>query len=177
MTQPFKRILVPVDFSPCSEQALAHAFAFAAKVGASLDVLHIWEPSPYVSPSTLVFMNGEQRSFWDHMQRELDQQLDGLIERARGKASDVTVTRFVEAGYTSSSILDALAARPYDLVVMGTHGRNWLAHVLLGSVAARVVRQAPCPVLTVRASRPAPNEEESREDKPDDRGFDTPTHI
>lgn len=174
MTQTFQRILVPVDFSPCSEHALKLAFGFAAKVGGTLDVLHVWEPSPYVSPSSLVYMNGEQKSFWDHMQRELAQQLDALIERTRGDATEVAVERYVEAGYTSGNILEALEQRPYDLVVMGTHGRSWLAHVLLGSVAARVVRSAPCPVLTVRAPHP---ENVKREDKPDNRGFETPTHI
>lgn len=174
MQQPFQRILVPVDFSPCSEHALELAFGFADKVGAKLDVLHVWEPSPYVSPSSLVYMNGEQKSFWDHMQRELNQQIDALVERTRGEAKGVVVERYVEAGYTSGNILEALEQRPYDLVVMGTHGRNWLAHVLLGSVATRIVRHAPCPVLTVRAPHP---ENVKREDKPDDRGFETPTHI
>jgi nucleotide-binding universal stress UspA family protein len=171
----FKRILAPVDFSPCSERALEHAFAFAEKSGASVHVLHVWEPSPYVSATDVVYLSGEQQVFWDHMRRELGEKLDALVERCRGDASDVQVEVSIEAGYTSKNILATLEKEPYDLVVMGTHGRKWLSHLLLGSVAAKVVRLAPCPVLTVRA--PEPDEDEPREDKPPGRGFETPTHI
>ncbi len=172
----FKRILAPVDFSPCSEHALRHAFAFAAKCGARVDVMHVWEPSPYVSPTSLVYLNGEQKSFWDHMQRELQDKLAALVERCRGEAAGVPVEINVEAGYTSTNILEALRTHPYDLAVMGTHGRTWLAHVLLGSVAARVVRHAPCPVLTVRVPEDQKNERQGEEKTPG-RGFETLTQI
>lgn len=170
----FARILVPVDFSSCSEHALRAAFAFAAKAGARLDVLHVWEPSPYVSPTSLVYLNGEQQSFWDHMRRELSQQLNEMVKRCRADAQDVVADTHVEAGYASSNILEA-AAR-HDLVVMGTHGRGWLAQTLLGSVAARVVRSAPCPVLTVKEPK-RDDKPTTRDDRPPGRGLDTPTHL
>ncbi len=156
----FKRILAPVDFSPCSERALASAVSLAAKSGARVDVLHLWEPTPYVSPTSLLYLQGEPQSFWDHMRHDLHRRLEGLVERCRGDAAGVPVRTYVAAGYPSTAIIDQLEREPdeseppYDLVVMGTHGRSWLAHVLLGSVAARIVRHAPCPVLTVRTHEP-----------------------
>lgn len=173
------RILVPVDFSPCSEHALRWAFELAAKAGAQIDVLHVWQPSPYVAPTSLVYLNGQQQSFWDHMRTELAKRLDDMVVRCRGAFADVASETFIEAGYPSSNILTAVEQRGHDLVVMGTHGRKWLAHVLLGSVAARVVRLAPCPVITLRLPEMGRQEEndEAGGSKPPGRGFETPTHI
>jgi nucleotide-binding universal stress UspA family protein len=148
--QAIRRILIPVDFSDCSREALRHGLYWARALGAEIDLLHIWEPSPYVSPASLVWLNGEQRSFWEHMQRELRQQLQQLLDGVRG--DDATPVKLrVMAGYVSQTILRAVEDDVYDLVVMGSHGRRGLSRWLLGSVAERVVRLAHCPVLTLHA--------------------------
>jgi nucleotide-binding universal stress UspA family protein len=144
-----RRMLVAVDFSKCSEHALTEAMDLGVLLGAQVDVLHTWEPSPYLAPTAAIYVGDGGEPFWKTVHEEIDKQLAELVERCRADRK-LTIERFVVSGYPSSTILAALEDRPYDLAVVGTHGRNWLAHVLLGSVAAEIVRHAPCPVLTVR---------------------------
>ena len=162
-----RRILAPMDFSEASREALRYAVMLAERLDANLEVLHVWEPSPYVSPSALVWLQGEQQSFWEHVERDLSRRLRAwVVEIADGKTSHIS-TR-VEAGYTSQAILKAAEQGRFDLIVMGTHGRAGLSHLLLGSVAQRVSRLAPCPVLTVRAQRP---------DRESSRGAAAPSRV
>jgi nucleotide-binding universal stress UspA family protein len=150
-----KRILAPMDFSEASREALRYALFLAQRFHAHLEVLHVWEPSPYVSPSALVWLQGEQQSFWSHVERDLSQRLRVWVAEV-AEAETPRVTMHVQAGYTSQTILQAADKGEFDLIVMGTHGRSGLSHLLLGSVAQRVVRLAPCPVLTVRSQRADP---------------------
>jgi nucleotide-binding universal stress UspA family protein len=149
-----QRILVPVDFSEGSRAAVRYAVFLAETFGASIDVMHVWEPTPYVPAHQLGWLGNETRSFWQQMSDALGRQLDELL---RDVAPDTTVRidRRVEAGYVAESILHKLERGEHDLVVMGTHGRTGLRHVLLGSVAERIVRLSPTPVLTVRVPRDA----------------------
>lgn len=169
------RILVPIDFSSSSENALRQALALARAFDAEIDTLHVWEPSPYVSPTSLVWLRGEQRSFWDHMKRELEEELEKTVTRVldEEETDAVLVNSRVVSGYTSESILSAIADEGYDLVVMGTHGRTGLSHVLLGSVAERIVRVAPCPVMTIKT----PKSDESSREPEIPKGFETPTML
>jgi nucleotide-binding universal stress UspA family protein len=102
--------------------------------------------------------------------------LDDLVAAARGKLEDLKaaairrgvrletrVLTTVVTGRPADSITDYAQAERFDLIVMGTHGRTGLSHALLGSVAERVVRKAPCPVLTVRETAPAERQEASAE--------------
>lgn len=160
------RILVPIDFSSCSREALRHALAWGRKLGAAVDVIHVWEPAATATPSSLVWLNGEQQSFWEHMQRELLRDLERLVDEVRTEGEERTpddppVKISVAAGYPSRAILALLEGGAYALVVMGSHGRRGLSRLLLGSVAERVVRMAPCPVLTVHD--PAKGQRESRQ--------------
>jgi len=169
-----KRILVPIDFSTSSREALRRALALAPSFGARVDAMHVWEPSPYVSPDSLVWLRGEQRSFWEHMRHELEDKLRSTVATIVEEegADEGSVTSRVVAGYTSEMLLSTLRDEGYDLIVMGTHGRTGLSHVLLGSVAERLVRMAPCPVMTIRSH------DEERASEPDlPKGFDTPTMV
>ena len=142
-------ILVPIDFSEGSRAALRYAVMLAEKLGAGIDALHVWEASPYIAPTQLIWIGGDALSFGAHMDQSLRAQLDELIsEEAPG--APVPIVAHVQAGYVAQSLLERLKSGNYDLVVMGTHGRTGLSHLLLGSVAERVVRLAPCPVLTIR---------------------------
>ena len=144
-----KHILVPVDFSEGSRAALRYAVELAEHLGADIDVLHVWEPSPYIAPTQLIWIGGDAMSFWTHMDQNLRAQLNELIADEAPQAR-VEIHAHVQAGYVAQSLLERLKDGAYDLVVMGTHGRTGISHWLLGSVAERVVRLAPCPVLTVR---------------------------
>jgi nucleotide-binding universal stress UspA family protein len=143
-----KRILVATDFGEASDVALAYGRELARTFNARLDVLHIVENVL----SRAVGVEGYVAAYPD-LQREVDEssrrQLDALIsdeDRAVLKAQ--TIIRM-----SNSPALEIVAfARDAktDLIVMGTHGRGAMAQILMGSVAERVVRTAPCPVLTVR---------------------------
>lgn len=173
-----KRILVPMDFSDCSREALRQALELAAPFGAATHALHVWEPSPYLSPDSLVWLEGEQKSFWQHMRRELEERLKATVDAVVSETPEQTEPRAaveteVVTGYASETILSTIRDGDYDMVVMGTRGRTGLTHVLLGSVAERIVRLAACPVMTIQ-----PGKASSRSEGPDlPQGFDTPTML
>lgn len=134
-----KRILVPSDGSPPSLAALCEAAMLAEELGASIDVLEVQGPDRFEVGSAVSVSAGTH----ERAQRDLEQAVDA-VKRNLGER----VTRRTERGDPLRTIIDTAA--DYDLVVMGTHGRIGRLHSLLGSVAEGVVRNAPCPVLTVR---------------------------
>ncbi|MCC6750378.1 MAG: universal stress protein [Deltaproteobacteria bacterium] len=147
-----ERILVPVDLSACSMRALNYALWLAGEHGAQLDVLYVWHSSVAATPSpfrTDAISFGEAALDYNigEARLELETFLSGIeTDRKPMRRADV-----VEGG-PLDAILERAKSGAYDLIVMGTHGRTGLARVTLGSVAERVVRQAPCPVLTVGGS-------------------------
>ena len=128
-----RSILVPADGSPPSLSALAHAVALAEESDARIDVVHV-EVSTLLSP--------ENRD-------EDEAALDAAIEQARAELGE-RVSHRTLSGDPLRTIIEVASSGDYDLVVVGTHGRIGRLHALLGSVAEGVVRNAPCPVLTVR---------------------------
>jgi nucleotide-binding universal stress UspA family protein len=137
------RILVAVDFSPGSQQALALAEEVARRFAAEVAVLHVDEALSVIPGSDLA----ETRRV--AAERALE---DATAELRR---KDIRARPILRSGLAAIEIVEAANAEHADLLVLGTHGRTGLAHVLLGSVAERVVRTAPCPVLTVRIVAPA----------------------
>ena len=153
MTRGFARILVPTDFSPPSDAALATAKALATQFGASLHLVHVLT-DPYATAAYTADIYGYLppglRQSW---QQQAQMQLDGQFtkdERARFR-----ITTSVLFGTAAASIVEHARENGINLIVMGTHGRGGVAHLLLGSVAERVVRTAECPVLTVRGTAAA----------------------
>jgi len=144
----FSRILIPTDFSPPSEAALEYARILAAKFGSSLRILHVID-DPTASSDFVA--DGFAPSTEDIRTALLEQartRLDGLmnqVDRTRYHAHADAVL-----GMPAATIVEYATATHASLIVMGTHGRTGLAHLLMGSVAEQVVRTAPCPVLTVR---------------------------
>ena len=144
----FSRILVPTDFSPPSDAALEYARILAGKFGATLRILHVVDDpssaSDFVSdgfsPSTAEI----QGALTAHARKRLEHLMTS-VDRLRFHA-------YVDAviGKPAAAIIDYAGATGTSLIVMGTHGRTGMAHLLMGSVAEQVVRTAPCPVLTVR---------------------------
>jgi universal stress protein A len=126
-----KSILAPTDFSPHSEQAVRYACRLAERLDSELHLLHVL--------SEIVPAGPDERA-----QETLDRSLDP----SWGKPGKVT--RAVRWGSPVESIVSYAVDHRVDLVIISTHGRTGLSHVLLGSVAERIVREAPCPVLTIR---------------------------
>jgi len=147
--KPFRKILVPVDFSAHSARAVRMAAGIARRYEASLDIIHVYEPLAYPLPEGYVMLTQEQL---DALFAEFDRQLQGAKETALA-AGALQVDTHVRQGLAVSEICNLARDGAYDLIVMGTHGRTGLEHFLLGSVAERVLRGAPCPVLSVKEVR------------------------
>jgi nucleotide-binding universal stress UspA family protein len=142
----FGKILVPLDFSRHSEVALDLAIALAKEHGGKVLLFHAYELPAAV---TMAYGVAIPQSLWDGVQEAAQERLDQAL--ARVKAARVEgVTQFT-TGPAPDAITAAAAAQKADLIVMGTRGLTGLKHALLGSVAERVLRTAPCPVLTVKA--------------------------
>jgi len=143
------KLLVPIDFSDCSLDALEYAALVAAQNKAAIELLHVLEPVSYGLDFTLGHSDDRRT------QRErLTQRLDALS--AALSAAGLTVANRLCGGVPADAILEEAQTSSSDLIVMGTHGRRGLSHVMAGSVAEAVLRRATCPVLTVRSPKYAP---------------------
>lgn len=145
----FVRILVPVDYSPSSRTSTEYALKLAAKVGAAVDIVHVWDKPTYVSDAVMVRREGEEhRSLADLIRENAETDMKNFVS-ALSVPAGVTLGQRLVSGDPVSCLLAELKKGEHQLVVVGTHGRTGLAHVLLGSVAERMVRLSPVPVLTV----------------------------
>lgn len=144
---PITRILVPVDFSPSSEHAARYAAVLASRLGASVELLHV-----VVDPLTAAVYSDAYIPDYAQIEASLvagaEQQIAQCRELLPGSP---VIDTTVQVGAVAPGIVEHAAATGADLIVMATHGRTGLTHVVLGSVAERVVRTAACPVLTIRA--------------------------
>ncbi|MGZ3455340.1 MAG: universal stress protein [Polyangiales bacterium] len=153
---PFDRIVVPIDFSECSEVALDRAIALRDQVGGRIELLHVWASPEFVpvdSSLTVSTPGGEKINLTEYIRRQAEKTMHELIVRLEGRGVVGLSTRLV-MGDAADVIVEA--SKNCDLIVMGTHGRSAIAHLFLGSVAERVVRRAECAVLTVRVPKEAP---------------------
>lgn len=142
-----KRILVPTDFSEHSKNALRYAAAFADKFGAQIHLLHVFQDLAIFQPDAVTAAPPALPPR-DALLAAARTALEQSIEECPIKG--VPVHPEVREGAAQEEIVVFAREKNIDLIIMGTHGRGWLAHVLMGSVAEKVVRKAPCPVLTVR---------------------------
>ena len=142
-----RRILFPTDFSDNSRAALPYACAFAEQFGAELHILNVMYEMAQVVPETGTFFTTPVSNI-DEVRESAERELANLPGPDWQKVANVV--RATVPGTPFLEIIRYAREHDADLIVMGTHGRSGLAHVLLGSVAERVVRKAPCPVLTVR---------------------------
>jgi universal stress protein A len=142
-----KRMLVPTDFSPASDIAFNYAVDMAGRDGSAMHLLHVLDDASFAAAYPDGFyaeLPGMRAQLIADAQRRLDEMA------ARCASAQVSVTSEVTVGRPARAITAAATSRGTDLIVMGTHGRSGFAHFVVGSVAERVVRTAPCPVLTVR---------------------------
>lgn len=142
----FEKILVPIDFTSHSAAAVELAVDVARRYDAQLTLLHVYEPVDYALPPGYVVYTPEQLS---RMTGELEKRLQATARDVEKESGRPVETRLLQ-GPAGLIIIDFARDESYDLIVMGTHGRTGLGHFLLGSVAEKVVRAAPCAVLTIK---------------------------
>ncbi|SRR5260221_6976598 len=145
----YRKILVPVDYSPSSKLALEYALMLADRFDAKVHLLHAWEVPAYLRPDLTVWSGEVSATLADHARAEAERGMKEFLADPK-VAGRQNVTSEVVAGTPYSAVLRAIDEGGFDLTAMGTHGRTGLSHLLLGSVAEKVVRHAKCPVLTVR---------------------------
>jgi len=150
------RILVPTDFSAPSDAALDSARLLAARFGASLHVLHVLEERV---ASGAFGLEGYAPESHEARSAPFDDAMQRLAATLTPDDRTTLQARTeVIFGTGARSIVDYAADNSFDLIVMGTHGRTGVAHLVMGSMAETVVRRAPCPVMTVREAREAVRE-------------------
>lgn len=142
----FEKILVPIDFSEYTDHILSFAVEIAQKFGASLHLLHVIPNMDYFTPYES-FMAAENMI---EVQKGIEGEVAKDLEKVAAKIAGVPVTKAVRTGIAFIEVIDYVRTEQMSLVVMGTHGRGGLEHILIGSVAEKVVRKSPCPVLTIR---------------------------
>ena len=139
----FNKILVPVDFSPPSRAAMRTAATLAAETGATVTIAHFWQVPVLGAELPL------PAQYVDDVRGQAEEQLAAWTAEASALAGK-PVNHVCELGVAWDEVVKLTRRDQYDLVIVGTHGRTGLKHVLLGSVAEKIVRHAPCAVLVVR---------------------------
>lgn len=141
----FEKILFPTDFSESAENASRYAMSLAKKYGSKVYVIHVIEPFTYTTEFGLDF--SAQLKEMEASARRL---LDDIV--ASIKRNNLDVESVLITGEPFVEIIKYARKEQVDLIVMATHGRSGIEHMLLGSVAEKVVRKSPCPVMTIKKS-------------------------
>ncbi len=138
------RILCPVDFSKPSARALEYALALAERLGAQVDVIHVYEFPNFAVEDGAVDLPPYMQ---ENLAMRLRERLEQFVKETAAEAPKTTV--HLAEGVPYLQIVEVAKQQQADLIVIGTHGRTGLSHMMLGSVAERVVRTSEVPVLTV----------------------------
>lgn len=140
----FQNVLFATDFSLCSKVAAPYARALALRYNSSIHVLHVLAPKPLLIGGEL---SGEGVSLEGESEQIASTRMDGFLKFANFE--DVLYTRTLETGSVGNIVEKLINDLRIDLIIIGTHGRSGLQHLLLGSVAESILRRAACPVLTI----------------------------
>lgn len=143
------KILVPLDFSPASKQALHHAFSIASRYSATVYALTVYdkklkEYGDDREKHTAVIVRGEKIRLW--------QEFPQLLKKVQYNSSQTRLKRMLLPGDPVTKIEDIVAKKEVDLIVMGTHGRSTFGDLLVGSVAGKVLRSIDCSVMTIQTA-------------------------
>jgi universal stress protein A len=151
---PVSNILVPTDFSEGSAEAVRYAHDLAVRLRATLHVLHVVE-NPFAPGAFMEMYSPPSPDYFVDLERQADDRLHAsLSPEDKKRCPVVMITRM---GVPATEILQRAAEQPrIDLIVMATHGRGGVARLVMGSVADKIIRGAPCPVLTMREHPHAP---------------------
>jgi nucleotide-binding universal stress UspA family protein len=150
MTNTIANILVPVDFSPHAECAFTYATRLAERFGAKLALLYVVDDSFVTGGWSSEIYVPNVPELMENLIADAGRRLATL--KASAAALGLTAETAVIRGRPAHAIVEHAKNGGFDLIVMGTHGRTGVSHVVMGSVAERVLRKAPCPVLTVRGT-------------------------
>ena len=140
-----QHILVPTDFSECATQALDYAIELANAHRAHLTLLHVIDIASWADGREEAML---PQSYWQELETGVAERMSAPQKRV--KEAGLPVETLIIHGRPFQTIIDIARDKGADLIIMGTHGRTGLTHSMLGSVAERVVRLAPCPVLVTR---------------------------
>jgi len=146
METTIKKVLVPIDFSDYSKSALKYAVNFAKSFNADIILIYVVEPIIYppdfsMGQIAMPSINTE----WD------DRAKDELLKLAKSEIADIAnVKTVIKTGKPFVEIIETAKEENIDLIIIATHGHSGVEHILFGSTAEKVVRKAPCPVLTLR---------------------------
>ena len=144
-----RRIMIPIDYSENSKAALSYGADLALSFGASLDIIHVWDRPTYLTDAVMVQRPGEAHKPLGELIRENAQHdMDEFLAQVR-LPSGVPASSRLLSGEPASALLAELKKGEHDMIVLSTHGRTGFAHLLLGSIAEKLVRLSPIPVLTV----------------------------
>jgi len=141
----FMKILCPVDFSEFTDEILSYAVAIAKSFDSELHLIHVIPNLNYFTPYESFLTPENLVAIERNIEGEVGKDFDKITKKI-----DLPFKRVVKTGVTFVEIIDYIKNQGIDLVIMGTHGRSGIEHILIGSVAEKVVRKSPCPVLTVR---------------------------
>jgi nucleotide-binding universal stress UspA family protein len=141
----FNKILCPVDFSEFTDQILDYAVTIAKRFDSELHLIHVIPNLNYFTPYESFLTPENLVAIERNIEGEVEKDFDKITKKI-----DLPFKRIIKTGVTFVEIIDYIKEHGVDLVVMGTHGRSGIEHILIGSVAEKVVRKSPCPVLTVR---------------------------
>ena len=142
----FTKILVPVDFSSHANEAVRYAADLSRTYGATVMIVHVAQPPSYMLPDLYYPFTPNQVIEINAMNNK---GLEAALQQARTAGAQGVASKLLQ-GYPAAEIAACAALEKFDLIVMGSHGRTGISHALLGSIAEKVTRQAPCPVLIVR---------------------------
>ncbi|MBI3004102.1 MAG: universal stress protein [Ignavibacteriales bacterium] len=141
------RILVPIDFSEFSKNALKYAIPFARQFEASVDLLYVVEPAIY--PADFSFGQVGFPNVEEELRKRGTEELETLMKKEIGRRLPARFS--VRTGKPFYEINQYATEEDIDLIIIATHGHSGMEHILFGSTAEKVVRKAPCPVLVVRS--------------------------
>jgi len=144
-----EKVLVPTDFSDFSKLAIQYGLSFCREYGAKMILLHVLEDPFY--PATGASFGFDMSDFFTRMEAESRERLEEIVTPEMAKGIDIE--RVLVRGTPFLEIIREAKERRVDMIVVATHGRSGLAHVLMGSVTEKIVRKAPCPVLVVREAQ------------------------
>lgn len=145
----FSKILVPIDFSEYTDDIVRHATEIARKFGSTIHLIHVIPNMDYFTPYES-FMAAENMMT---VQKGVEVEVQRDLEKVAAGIEGIPVTKVVRTGVSFVEIVDYVKSEHIDLVIMATHGRGGLEHIIIGSVAEKVVRKSPCPVLTIRPAK------------------------
>jgi nucleotide-binding universal stress UspA family protein len=142
-----KKILVPTDFSDCSKKAMDYALSLAKEFKSEVLILHVIDTRGYETAA--IYNLGPMEEARKAVQK-MSQEMMANFLKEKGIDESRIGDKIILEGAPFIEIIRVAREKEVDLIVIGTHGRTGVSHILFGSVAEKVVRKAPCPVLTVK---------------------------